>query len=217
MPNWCQNEVTVYFNDNEMAEGKYEEFKQYVSGKEDYHGRCTEKYTYQFNREIGKSEMVEKEDVCAYDSPFKDTCDKRRDMFDFQSIYPMPDGLEGTASPSRVVETEAEVLAWMKENPQHKGMGLGKPITQVERDALISEHGVDNWYDWCIENWGTKWNCHTVEFEEDGNQLRYEFDTAWSPPEGIYWKLKELFPTVNISWFYREEGVEMAGYIDSQF
>ena len=217
MPNWCQNEVTVYFNDDEMAEGKYEEFKQYVSGKEDYHGRCTEKYTYQFNREIGKSEMVEKEGICAYDSPFKDTCDKRRDMFDFQSIYPMPDGLEGTASPSRVVETEAEVLAWMKENPQHKGLGLGKPITQVERDALISEHGVDNWYDWCIENWGTKWNCHTVEFEEDGNQLRYEFDTAWSPPEGIYWKLKELFPTVHISWFFREEGMEIAGYIDPQY
>ena len=75
----------------------------------------------------------------------------------------------------------------------------------------------NNWYDWCVENWGTKWNCNTVEFEEDGDRLYYEFDTAWSPPEGIYWKLKELFPTVHISWFYREDGVEMAGYIDSQF
>ena len=216
MPNWCQNEVTVYFDDEQVEEGKYEEFKQYVSGKDDYHGRCAERYTYQFNAETGKSEMVEKEEVCKYDSPFKDTCDKRRDMFDFQSIYPMPDGLEGTSSPTRIME-EAEVLEWLKEHPTHQEMGLGRPITQEEHDTLMSEYGVNNWYDWCLENWGTKWNCNTVEFEEDGDRLYYEFDTAWSPPEGIYWKLKELFPTVHISWFYREDGQEFAGYINSPF
>ena len=217
MPNWCQNEVTVYFDDEEVAEGKYEEFKQYVSGKEDYHGRCAEKYTYQFNAETGKSEMVEKEEVCKYDSPFKDTCDKRRDMFDFQSIYPMPNGLEGTSSPTNVVDTQEEVDKWKEEHPKWEAMGMGRPITQAEYDTLMSEHGVSNWYDWCSDNWGTKWNCNTVEFEEDGNLLRYEFDTAWSPPEGIYWKLKELFPSVHISWFFREEGMEMAGYINPQY
>ena len=54
-----------------------------------------------------------------------------------------------------------------------------------------------------------------VEIEEDQvtNELVYEFDTAWSPPEGIYNALVEKYPDIDISWFYHEEGMQMAGYL----
>ena len=43
--------------------------------------------------------------------------------------------------------------------------------------------------------------------------LEINFNTAWSPPESICHKLREMFPDVSISWFYDEEGMEVAGYL----
>ena len=43
--------------------------------------------------------------------------------------------------------------------------------------------------------------------------LELNFNTAWSPPESICHKLGEMFPDVSISWFYDEEGMEVAGYL----
>ena len=213
MPNWCQNEVTIT-----GEEEKLKELKELVREPDPYHGRCTDTFKWVHNEETGKGEAIELPDHCKHDDPiYKDTCDKRYHEFSFNNIIPMPEELRGTSSPTNVVDTQEEVDKWKEEHPKWDAMGMGRPITQAEYDTLMSEHGVSNWYDWCSDNWGTKWNCNTVEFEEDGDRLCYEFETAWSPPEGIYWKLKELFPTVHISWFFREEGMEMAGYINPQY
>lgn len=71
----------------------------------------------------------------------------------------------------------------------------------------------DRWYHWHIDNWGTKWNSVDVIVEDEGDVLRYVFDTAWSPPEPIIHKLRELYPDVGISAFYDEPGMEFAGYL----
>jgi len=74
----------------------------------------------------------------------------------------------------------------------------------------------DRWYHWNITNWGTKWDItkKQVEIEyEDSEQLEVSFDTAWSPPEPICERLREMFKDVNISWFYDEPGMEFAGYL----
>lgn len=46
-----------------------------------------------------------------------------------------------------------------------------------------------NWYDWCIKNWGTKWNAygqdmHYENIVQEDNKLTLTFQTAWSPPYG---------------------------------
>ena len=74
----------------------------------------------------------------------------------------------------------------------------------------------DRWYHWNIQNWGTKWdiNADSVDIEyADSEQIEIEFDTAWSPPEEICFRLREMFAEVNISWFYDEPGMEVAGYL----
>ena len=43
--------------------------------------------------------------------------------------------------------------------------------------------------------------------------IELEFDTAWSPPEEICYALREMFQDVNISWFFDEPGMEVAGYL----
>jgi len=46
--------------------------------------------------------------------------------------------------------------------------------------------GVDqSWYDWAIENWGTKWGTYDVEafsLGGDGSPVLIKFQSAWSPP-----------------------------------
>ena len=72
----------------------------------------------------------------------------------------------------------------------------------------------DRWYHWNISNWGTKWDACNVEIEyADESQIEIEFDTAWSPPEPICERLREMFQDVSISWFYDEPGMELAGYL----
>ena len=71
----------------------------------------------------------------------------------------------------------------------------------------------DRWYMWCVNNWGTKWDAGDVDIEyQDSEILELEFDTAWSPPEGIMEKLREKYPELSFSCFYDEPGMESAGY-----
>ena len=71
----------------------------------------------------------------------------------------------------------------------------------------------DRWYHWCIHNWGTKWEADVTGFEvQDYDTLEIEFQTAWSPPEGVVTKLREKFPELTFQCFYDEPGMEAAGY-----
>lgn len=75
-----------------------------------------------------------------------------------------------------------------------------------------------NWYTWNISHWGTKWDISNVEIISDDEYsdircLCMRFDTAWSPPEGIFDRLQIDYPDLDFSLFYREDGVQLAGYL----
>ena len=70
----------------------------------------------------------------------------------------------------------------------------------------------DGWYDWCLNNWGTKWDVGAdmgTDHEQHygliatvvGNQANCSFDSAWSPPIGLYDKLVKLGYKVHASYF----------------
>ena len=70
--------------------------------------------------------------------------------FDFNKIIPMPFELKDTTAPTRIVsDTEYQINS-------------ERGITESMSKELIEKFGCDNWYDWCIRNWGTKWNCSDV-------------------------------------------------------
>ena len=71
----------------------------------------------------------------------------------------------------------------------------------------------DRWYDWQLQNWGTKWEPANIDVEQCEEELEITFDTAWSPPEDICRAIREQFPDVTVSWFYDEPGMEVAGYL----
>ena len=109
--------------------------------------------------------------------------------FDFDAILPMPPELED------VDWSEAEEM------------------NDIIRARYKKEHGSDNWYDWRVNNWGTKWNsynCEIVEHEDD--YVVYTFDTAWGPPTGVIEALRKQCPDFSISAFFDEPGMQEAGY-----
>ena len=72
----------------------------------------------------------------------------------------------------------------------------------------------DRWYDWQIQNWGTKWEPTDIDVEQtDDMELELTFNTAWSPPDAICRRIRDKYPDISVSWFYDEPGCEIAGYL----
>lgn len=62
-----------------------------------------------------------------------------------------------------------------------------------------SKYGAPTWYEWSIQNWGTKWNAYNcVECEPSGDSTELCFQTAWSPPQPVLERLSEQYPAL---WF----------------
>ena len=74
----------------------------------------------------------------------------------------------------------------------------------------------DNWYEWSIENWGTKWDAGDLtNLERDGNDLSFSFNTAWSNPKQLFDFLAEegwLF-----KYSYSEEGSNFIGIHTNEY
>ena len=92
---------------------------------------------------------------------------------------------------------------------------VGDPDEQkkLEEDTArnLAVHGYGNWYDFCVNEWGTKWDIGA-----DGNPaqdipggLMLGFDSAWAPPCGAYEKLTEQ--GFRIRAMYYEGGMAFAG------
>ena len=55
--------------------------------------------------------------------------------------------------------------------------------------------GKANWYDWSVDNWGTKWDidgCMSLSVSDNGLTLCANMLTAWSPPTGVFDELVSL-------------------------
>ena len=68
---------------------------------------------------------------------------------------------------------------------------------------LLYRYGVDDWYNWKITYWGTKWNAYDPVW---CNNHTLGFNTAWSSPTPIICKIKELFPDLQITYYWVDEG-----------
>lgn len=78
--------------------------------------------------------------------------------------------------------------------------------TMPEKDGF--NHGG---YEWCVQNWGTKWNASEPELYEGRRSLHYTFATAWSPPLPAVVKMSEKFPELLFTLRYWEGGMGFQG------
>lgn len=60
-------------------------------------------------------------------------------------------------------------------------------------------------YEWCCENWGTKWGIYDVDFTPHTKRgALFSFQSAWSPPlVAVFQALAKKFPnlTFELEWF----------------
>ena len=113
-------------------------------------------------------------------------------------------------------------------NPQFCQLVCPMPFEQWQAPkAKWRQFNVEGWYDWRVNNWGTKWDVCEVEIDEEiaNDQGRFLFDadtkswfefrcwTAWGPPVPVWDKLHELGVKVHAT--YQDEGGMFEGeYID---
>lgn len=81
-----------------------------------------------------------------------------------------------------------------------------------------TDYKYDNWYDWRVANWGTKWDMSDVQLdkvvptgEEIGKQYSFNlfYQTAWSPNTEFWKYVCNMGPFI-VEMRYIEEGM---GYI----
>lgn len=74
--------------------------------------------------------------------------------------------------------------------------------------------GIPNWYDWSVQNWGTKWDVSGAEIVEvSDTELRITFDSAWSPIEAWVGTTSEVIPFATFTLSYLEEGMDFSGAV----
>lgn len=135
----------------------------------------------------------------------------------FQTVVPMPLALLNTVSGN---------LADKKQNEAN----------QRKIQQNIEKYGAGTWHDFAVQNWGTKWDCgtcHTFDiYDSNGKTITLDdlinnnlgsdfnaespltlhlgFDTAWSPPTGVYDELAEM-EDVTVEAYYFEPGMAFVG------
>ena len=93
-------------------------------------------------------------------------------------------------------------------------LGDGDAQKELERQTAenVDKYGYGNWYDYCVGEWGTKWDVGEQgcsDIHPDGKMLHTYFDSAWSPPVNAYEKLEAL--GFRVDAMYYEGGMGYAG------
>ena len=85
---------------------------------------------------------------------------------------------------------------------------------EAQEKANLEAHGYATWYDYCVNEWGTKWDVGGDDMlTEDGpNALRMSFDSAWAPPVAAMEKFQDLGFKVKL--IYWESGMCFCGIFD---
>jgi hypothetical protein len=96
--------------------------------------------------------------------------------------------------------------------------GLSFEKIKPTPSELLDSHG---WYDWRVENWGTKWDLDEQEQKDVAAhlallmgskcELSVAFMTAWAPPCQAIAALSAMFPNDKFVLRYVEFGMGFAG------
>ena len=86
--------------------------------------------------------------------------------------------------------------------PMPSGLWMGgiNPDTRAK-------YGKNNWLDWSIANWGTKWNAFRFDDDDQYSDSQITFVTANNAPAPIMQKLSKMYPEITMHHFWAEDNV----------
>lgn len=131
------------------------------------------------------------------------------DNFDFNAISPYPRKFrkmdEKWKKMMKKIEKYREIVRG--ECSEEEKQRLSRRIEKLSDWLWSHEDGYNSGgYEWCCENWGTKWPASGVEKEEFDSVVHYYFETAWSPPITLISKLSKKFPKLKFELHAEEPG-----------
>lgn len=97
-------------------------------------------------------------------------------------------------------------------------LGAGPDQRELAEKELFNtqQYGYKNWYDWCVAEWGTKWDvgrdkgARSLSIKSDAKKVKIRFSSAWSPPIGFYEKMHDQLG-YEIEAYFFEPGVGFCG------
>ncbi len=94
---------------------------------------------------------------------------------------------------------------------------LNNILPMPPEDELDNVHlnVMPKWYNWRVENWGTKWDAYEVEMTRvDDKTLNYIFLTAWASPIYALVALSEKYPNLEFKLMFADEDIgNNCGYL----
>ena len=89
--------------------------------------------------------------------------------------------------------------------PMPKNLFMGA-IGPMEREL----YGKNNWLDWSLANWGSKWNSMPTEDpDEEYEPGTLRFLTANNPPHPVLQKLSEMCPDITMEHQWADDNIGM--------
>ena len=149
---------------------------------------------------------------------------------DFNKIIPMPESLN-VESGSRTDKGIEIVKTYLENMPEEQSDKEGtydeffedlrshsaeisdeeeKKIWNIGVTAVenLHKYGAPTWYEWCTNNWGTKWNAYGydegTDYSASGN---LHFQTAWSAPHPVIKKLAQMYPDIIFEHEWADEDI----------
>lgn len=94
---------------------------------------------------------------------------------------------------------------------------IPEPTYEAKEGADPKNFQMPDWWTFRVEEWGTKWEVHfdkqDCDIDEEELSIRFFFDSAWSPPTGVYHAAVEQGWKVDAT--YCEPGCDFIGYFDT--
>ena len=146
-------------------------------------------------------------------------------LFDFNRVIPMPESLNieaGSHTENGLKAYRDFITAYTMDGTLEKDL-LNIPKEKEEiflkarpdidldewnlgRTAFQNEqkYGSKNWYEFHIQQWGSKWNSYNSEMAEDNT---IEFNTAWTNVKPVVIALSQKFPDIEINYRWADEDI----------
>ena len=181
MPNHIKNKLEIIGSKEEV-----QKVKNFLKGKWEDTGEVN---PIDFNNIIPQPESIKKVDMIS-----GHLVDLVKELFKVPSKY--------ESDNSNFGKMMNALTKQCREKAKQRGLSPEDTEKFVLACQAYKETGYVYWYDWCIDNWGTKWGAYQTEYVGDNIIM---FDTAWSGVPELMIKVSQKFPKVKFVYKWSDE------------
>ena len=216
MANWCNNNLTITGDKEQIAEFKAKTFieNKILATEEEinkFHAEhivneTPKKYLADIKNYMIVQQMTPLEYITSvhHYEKLQGEKEENEDLQEIQGYIKRGTHLDFGGTLPCPTELDADDL--------HTWGGINASEQDRKREKMTKKYGYNNAYDWHCANWGTKWNAMYPDlYNESETELNYNFSTAWSPPCAWLRETAPLFPKLCFEINYREDGMGFMG------